>query len=199
MKTNSEIRALARQSLSGNWTMPVVVTLLFFILSAIQAIPWVGYLLTIFIVLPVSFSVEQLYLRFVRGDKSGLVGKMFDCFNCYGRALGTKLLTTIFIFLWSLLLFIPGIIKSYSYAMTYYIALDNPELGANECIERSMKMMKGHKGRLFLLDLSFIGWILLALLTLGIGLLWVNPYMKTARSHFYEELKAAEEVVAPAE
>lgn len=82
--------------------------------------------------------------------------------------------------------------------MTYYIALDNPELGANECIERSMKMMKGHKGKLFLLDLSFIGWILLALLTLGIGLLWVNPYMKTARSHFYEELKAAEAAV-PAE
>jgi len=199
MKTNSEIRALARQSLSGNWTMPVIVTLLVFVLSAVQSIPYIGFLLSIFVVLPVGFSVEQLYLRFVRGDKNGLVGKMFDCFNCYGRALGTKLLTTIFIFLWSLLLCIPGIIKSYSYAMTYYIALDNPELGANDCIERSMKMMKGHKGRLFLLDLSFIGWFLLGLLTLGIGLLWVVPYIQTAHSHFYEELKAAEEVAVPAE
>lgn len=199
MKTNSEIRALARQSLSGNWTMPVIVTLLVFVLSAVQSIPYIGFLLSIFVVLPVGFSVEQLYLRFVRGDKNGLVGKMFDCFNCYGRALGTVLLTTIFVFLWSLLLFIPGVIKSYSYAMTYYIALDNPELGANDCIERSMKMMKGHKGRLFLLDLSFIGWFLLGLLTLGIGLLWVVPYIQTAHSHFYEELKAAEEVAVPAE
>lgn len=200
MKTNSEIRALARQSLSGNWTMPVVVTLLLLaITGGSNSIPYVGFLLSIFLLMPINFSVEQLFLRFVRGEKEGLIGKMFDCFNCYGRALGVKLLMTIFVFLWSLLFCIPGIIKSYSYAMTYYIALDNPELGANACIERSMKMMKGHKGRLFLLDLSFIGWILLGLLTLGIGLLWVIPYMKTARSHFYEELKAAEEVVAPAE
>lgn len=115
MKTNSEIRALARQSLSGNWTMPVIVTLLLFMLSVVSGIiPYIGFLLSVFVVMPITFSVEQLFLRFARGDKNGLVGKMFDCFNCYGRALGTKLLTTIFIFLWSLLLFIPGIIKSYS-------------------------------------------------------------------------------------
>lgn len=69
MKTNSEIRALARQSLSGNWTMPVLVTLILLIVSGISAIPYLGSLLVIFIFLPINYSVEQLFLRFARGEK----------------------------------------------------------------------------------------------------------------------------------
>lgn len=197
MKTNSEIRALARQSLSGNWTMPVLVMLILLIVSGISAIPYLGSLLAIFILLPINYSVEQLFLRFARGEKNNLIEKMFDCFNDYGRALGTSLLVVIYIWLWTLLLIIPGIIKGYSYAMTYYIALDHPELNAEQCIQRSMKMMSGHKMKLFLLDLSFIGWILLCILTLGIAALWVQPYINVAHSHFYQELKAAEEQIAP--
>lgn len=197
MKTNSEIRALARQSLSGNWTMPVLVMLILFIVSGISAIPYLGSLLVIFIFLPINYSVEQLFLRFARGEKNNLIEKMFDCFNDYGRALGTSLLVVIYICLWALLLIIPGIIKVYSYAMTYYIALDHPELNAEQCIQRSMKMMSGHKMKLFLLDLSFIGWILLCILTFGIAKLWVQPYINVAHSHFYQELKATEEQIAP--
>lgn len=189
MQPNSELRALARQSLSGKWTMLALVTLLLLVISGASGI---GIVTTIFIFLPINFSVEQLFLRFVRGEEDNLIEKMFDGFNCYGRALGVELLRAIYILLWSLLFYIPGVVKSYSYAMTYYIALDNPELGAEECINRSMKMMNGHKMELFLLDLSFIGWILLAILTFGIGLLWVAPYMKVAHCHFYEELKASE-------
>ncbi len=91
-----------------------------------------------------------------------------------------------------MLLYIPGIIKSYSYAMTYYIAQDEPELSAEKCICKSMDMMKGHKMELFLLDLSFIGWILLCILTGGIALLWVEPYYLSARAAFYEELKESQ-------
>lgn len=189
MVTNKEIKSLALQSLSQNWTMPVLTTLLFLALNSSSAIPYVGSLISILLILPLSYGFNQLFLKFIRGEKKDTVNNLFSGFEKYGRALGVTFLKAIFIFLWSLLLIIPGIIKSYSYAMTLYIALDNPELDANECIERSMKMMDGHKMDLFLLDLSFIGWMLLCILSLGIGFLWLVPYMQCSHSHFYEELK----------
>lgn len=129
-----------------------------------------------------------IFLKNLRGE--GLeVGKMFDGFQDYGRILGTMLLIAVYTFLWTLLLVIPGIIKSYSYRMTIYVLNDQPELSFNGAIEKSMDMMKGHKMKLFLLDLSFIGWALLSIITLGIGVLWLYPYMLSASAAFYEDLK----------
>jgi uncharacterized membrane protein len=96
----------------------------------------------------------------------------------------------ILITLWSLLLVIPGIIKSLSYAMTMYIVKDHPELTVNEAIDLSKDMMYGHKYDLFYLYISFIGWYLLSILTLGIGTFWLMPYIQTAQASFYEDVKA---------
>ena len=90
-----------------------------------------------------------------------------------------------------MLLFIPGYIKAFSYAMTPYILKDNPEMKNNAAIEESMRMMDGHKLELFMLDLSFIGWVILSILTCGIGLLWLIPYINMAHVNFYEDLKKA--------
>jgi uncharacterized membrane protein len=92
-----------------------------------------------------------------------------------------------------MLLVIPGIVKFYSYAMTPYLRYENPMLSAETLICKSMKMMNGHKMKLFLLDLSFIGWLLLCILTLGIGFLWLIPYMQSARAAFYEDLRITTE------
>jgi hypothetical protein len=92
------------------------------------------------------------------------------------------------ILLWSLLLVIPGIIASYRYAMTAYILAENEELSVMEAISLSKKMMKGNKWKLFCLELSFIGWTLLCILTLGIASLWVNPYIEAAKAAFYREV-----------
>jgi uncharacterized membrane protein len=73
--------------------------------------------------------------------------------------------------------------------MTAYIAEDNPELGPKECIDQSQAMMQGHKMELFILDLSYIGWILLGFVSFGIGFLWISPWMEMAHIRFYEELK----------
>ena len=100
------------------------------------------------------------------------------------------ILTGIYTFLWTLLLIVPGIIKSFSYAMTAFVLRDNPELKFNGAIEKSMKMMDGHKFDLFYLYLTFIGWGFPSILTLGIGLLWFVPYMQSALAHFYEDVKA---------
>lgn len=84
----------------------------------------------------------------------------------------------------------PGIIKAFSYAMTPFILRDHPDLRYNGAIELSMAMMRGHKADLFWLYLSFIGWFLLCILTLGIGYFWLEPYMTSSMANFYEEVKA---------
>ncbi len=189
MKTNSEIRAVAREELKGNWTNPVLATLIYVaICVAISIIPLAGRIINLFVEIPFGLAFVVALLLFIRGDKQNVINNMFKIFANYGRTLSVSLLTAIFTLLWTLLLIIPGIIKSYAYAMTYYISQDNPELGADECINKSITLMNGHKMDLFLLDLSFIGWLLLGVLSCGIGLLWVIPYMQTSRAIFYEEL-----------
>ena len=95
----------------------------------------------------------------------------------------------LYICLWSLLLIIPGIVKYYAYAMTPYIMAEKPNLSINEAITKSREMMKGHKWQLFWLDVSFTGWMLLSILTLGIALVFVWPYYSAARAEFYKEIK----------
>lgn len=105
-----------------------------------------------------------------------------------------KILTYIFTYLWGLLLVIPGIVKSYSYSQSYFIYKDLAThkdvrtMGATSFISESRNLMKGHKARLFWLDISFIGWYLLGFLTLGIGLLWINPYVQATKAAFYDDL-----------
>lgn len=101
----------------------------------------------------------------------------------------TLFLRAVYTLLWSLLLIIPGIVKACSYAMTPYILYDNPKLQGNAAIELSMRMMRGHKMKLCVLYLSFIGWFLLCILTLGIGFLWLKPYVQASKAAFYEDVK----------
>ena len=103
-----------------------------------------------------------------------------------------RIVTTLYIFLWSLLFIVPGIIKSISYALTGYILADNPELSANEAITRSRDLMRGNKLRLFLLCLSFFGWIVLSVFTLGIGLLWLCPYVNATMAAFYRSVSGTD-------
>lgn len=93
-----------------------------------------------------------------------------------------------FTILWSLLLFVPGIIKGLSYSMSYFILKDRPELSPAEAIKESMRLMNGHKADLFILQLSFIGWTILGLITV-IGFIWVIPYINTSIAAFYEQLR----------
>lgn len=101
----------------------------------------------------------------------------------------TMLLKDIFIFLWSLLLIIPGIIKAYAYSMVPYILADNPNIGVRKAIALSNEMTMGHKFDMFVLDLSFIGWYLLGTIALGIGVLFVMPYENATKAELYLVLR----------
>jgi uncharacterized membrane protein len=134
-----------------------------------------------------AYALNIAFLRLLRKNPQEL-GYLFQEFN--SRVYVTTLLTMVYTLLWTLLLIIPGIIKAYSYSMTYYVLEDNPELSGDKAIEESMRIMSGHKWALFWLHLTFIGWALLCILTLGIGFFWLVPYMNTAQAAFYEDIKA---------
>ena len=115
---------------------------------------------------------------------------LFSQFDRFGTGFAQRFLRGLYELLWGLLFLIPGIIKSYSYAMMPFILAENPHLSASEAISRSQELMDGHKSDLFILDLSFIGWILLCMLTLNLGNLALNPYRNAAYAAFYRQLLA---------
>ena len=187
-------REAAWAQLKGNWKPVVVFTLVYnLVMGVAQFIgstsDLVSILISLFILVPLAYGYNVAFLDFKRTVQAVKIEQLFDGFKDYSRVVLTGLLQGIYIFLWTLLLIVPGIIKSLSYSQTNYILRDYPELKNNAAIELSMAMMKGHKFDYFCLILSFIGWILLGILTLGIGLLWVSPYIATASAHFYEHVK----------
>lgn len=139
-----------------------------------------------------TLGFAQMALTAARTEKVRF-GQLFDGFKNYGSSLALYILILIFTFLWTLLLIIPGIIKSYSYSMSYFILADHPQMPANHARKYSIELMKGNKWRLFCLDFSFIGWILLSILTLGILSFWIVPYRETARAEFYRYLVSEDE------
>lgn len=148
-------------------------------------------LLFIMVILPLVVGLVNAFHRLlVRNDTELVANTLHLAFSNYWHKVWGMLWMYILTVLWSFLLIIPGIIKAFSYAMTPYILEDCPELTATEAIHRSRMMMHGHKFDLFWLYLSFIGWWLLSILTLGIGFIWLMPYMQTAAAGFYEEVKA---------
>ena len=198
--TNYKNRALA--SLKGKWEKGILATLIYGVITSIPTVPTAFFAqdefsfgsnlwntICFLVLLPLMWSVVVYFLSIIREEYLGYE-KLFDGYKDWKRIGLTKLLQVIFTFLWSLLLIIPGIIKAYSYSMTDYIMRDDPSLIGNDAIEMSMKMMEGHKMELFKLHLSFIGWVILSVITCGIGFLFLAPYVGTAQAHFYEDLKA---------
>ena len=202
MKTISEYKDMALQSLEGKWGKAAIATLIVFIILELfgsspsffmDPIPSMVLQGVIsLLLLPLAWGHFIFFLRLIR-DENLDYGHLFDGFNQYFRIFLAELLRGIYILLWALLLIIPGLIKEYSYAMTEFILKDNPEMSGEEAICESMRLMQGHKMQLFLLDLSMIGWLILSILTLGIGLLFLMPYNYTAHAHFYEDLKAEQQ------
>lgn len=123
-------------------------------------------------------------------DEPADIENIFDGFKRIPTVLGMQFMKGLFIFLWRLLFFIPGIIAFYRYKISLFILADNPEMKAMDAISLSKKMMKGNKGKLFLMHLSFIGWFLLMPFTICIGFFWLIPYITTSEACFYNNVKA---------
>lgn len=203
MRTNSDLRAAGRASLSGRWTEAAMLTFVYLLITGLFSATFVGAAnlwkqgsgsVFSLLLLPLVWGYAMTFLANYRheDDDPFDIGHLFDGYHGgqFLRIFTTFLLMYVYVMLWSLLFIIPGIIKGLSYAMTPFILRDRPDLKNNAAIELSMDMMQGHKADLFWLCLSFIGWIILSCLTLGIGFFWLQPYMSASMAAFYESLKA---------
>ena len=216
MKTNQELKNSALAALKGNWAPAVLGAIFFTFATCLITSPGYcanmaafdmpffdsinpkllkifsnsSFLLNFFLLYPLSLGYSVAHKELLQnGDAAITRNTVRLAFSDYVRNAVSILLVYLYTILWTLLFIVPGIIKGLAYSLTPFIVKDNPQLSPNQAINLSMKMMKGHKFDLFYLYLSFIGWILLAMLTLGIGLLWVIPYMQTSMAAFYLDVK----------
>lgn len=154
-----------------------------------QSIAIVTNIALTLLVIPLSLGLITYFLNFAK-NKDVKISALFESYkNSFGNSILMSVLIGIYTFLWSLLLVIPGIIKAYSYSMSFFIMAENPKISANDAIAKSQELMNGHKWEYFILQLSFLGWILLATFTCCIGYLWLTPYMQTTISDFYLKIK----------
>jgi len=166
----------------------------------VPLIPVINNVLTIAVLLaagPFALGFAGFFLKRIRGEQIS-IENIFDGFKRFFTSFLLMFFTALFIFLWSMLLIIPGIVKAFGYSMAFYIMYDNPEIKPREALKKSQIMMKGYKWKLFLLYLSFIGWAILCLFTFGIGFLWLYPYIYLSIANFYENLKRHQENSQPA-
>lgn len=188
MIKRSEMKQIAKDSLKGNHWTAVGVSLVGNLITGVVGSTGIGSIFT-----PVlGFGLDAFYKDLV-GKKEAKFETLFtETFNGFLKKWGTVWLVALYTFLWSLLFCIPGIIKTYAYSMTTFILLEHPEMGINEAITESRRMMNGYKWKLFVLDLSFILWRLLCMIPVAgmvLNVLYVTPYVAATRASFYEELK----------
>ena len=197
--TNSEIKEWAKGKIKGKlWTLlPVILvagllTSLSFTYTngdgskTVVSFGWLFYF--------VEVGLAYYMVKFIT-DQDAQFNDLFHFSNDFGRCLVTNLLQSIFVILWTFLLIIPGIMKAFAYSLVPYLLADEKykDLGYREILKKSEEMMNGHKMNYFILNLSFIGWYLLSILTLGILLIWIIPYHQTAAVKFLNDVKESRE------
>ena len=216
---NSEYRRIARENLKGNYWQSVVVACIAMVSGAVMAggsmfnvqmdaeelrtIPaiFVQYFMLIgtisgivsFIGFIIGGTIQLGYARYLirQHDHASFdLPDMFSQFERFKDGFMQNFLRSLYTVLWGLLLLIPGIVKHYAYSMTPFIMIENPQMTASEAITASKELMNGHKGELFMLDLSFIGWDILAGLTANIGCIFLSPYRHAAYAAFYKNITA---------
>ena len=216
---NKAIRLEARRLLAGKWEKLALVWLILYAIDNVlySLISWTlililiifliitgpfNYMYLILLILssivvtiipiiiagPFTLGINAIFLKIWRKEDFK-IEEMFNGFKDFGRSLGTYLLMTLYILLWSILLIVPGIIAAISYSMTFFILAENPNIKAADALRLSKQMMYGHKTQYFMLMLSFIGWFLLSILTFGIGLLFLYSYITMASTIFYQQIK----------
>lgn len=202
MKTFYEYRAQAREALQNRWGEAAIVSLIILVAAMVISIPsfmaeWAGSITTVLsvLILPLQYAYYISLLERTRGGEEELTRFTLQYAINHAYANTRFLVAGLLIMLISMVLAIftlgiGAIIVNYMYSMVPYLLHDYPELTPREAMKISREMMSGQKWNLFVLDLTFIGWILLSILTAGIGMIFVEPYMSTTRAAYYEDLKS---------
>ena len=193
-KDNVVLMQMARESLKGKWSIAIPTFLIYIIITAsLQGIGEIfplANLISLIISGPIALGITIFSLNIAR-DKELKVEQLFEGFENFWTSVGAYILMLIFILLWSILLIIPGIIAAISYSMTFFIIAEDESIDAIEALKKSKEIMYGHKWKYFCLMLRFIGWALICILTLGIGFIWLLPYIQVTTVKFYEDIQVA--------
>ena len=194
---NRELMQAARETLRGRWGLaigvPFLIGLIQLAVKLLGYIPLIGFVFSIaawLIAGAFALGLTVFWLSLSRTG-NGSLDQAFSGFQRFGTAFLAALLMVIFTLLWTLLLIVPGIIASYRYSQTWFVLADNPQMDALDAIRRSKLLMQGNKWKYFCLGWRFFGWLQLGILSLGIGMLWLAPYMRMSYAKFYDDLKPA--------
>ena len=198
MKTaNKVLMEQALNTLSGKWKLAVSTFLVYLLISVgIQVIPVLGIIAGLILAGPLTLGLSNFSLSFSRNQNAQLE-QLFESFDRFRIALTAYITIIVYVVLWLLLLIVPGILAALSYSQTFFILADDNSISARDAMNKSKAMMKGKRYDLFCLGCRFIGWGLLCIITLGIGLLWLIPYMHISFAKFYDDLKNNTAVVEP--
>lgn len=198
MFQRSAFKLQARQSLSTQFSKTLLVTFFILLVSYLLAIAEyfsanpafsLGLSLVQFIISgPILLAALTYFLHLAKYDQAN-TNYFFTSFSSIGRAVPALLWRTFKIFLWTCLLIVPGIIKNYAYSQYFFILAEQPKINFNKALKTSEKITKGYKMELFMLDLSFLGWLILSTLTCGLALFYVLPYYLLTKAHLYHYLK----------
>lgn len=204
MINRQQIKTEAKNHLKGNWKYPIFISLVVLILSSLfnfkssmtyvtgiqlnqtdQIFSWIWYVFSFII----SVAASYFYLSFIREREKTNFQTFLDGFDLFFKAILTFLMLVLRIFAWSLLLIIPGIIKAFAYSQVGYIIADFPGIKVNDAFKMSSLITNGYKLDIFVFYLSFLGWLLISIVTFGIASIWISPYIDTASTKLYLRLK----------
>lgn len=191
MIKNAEITKKARVALKNNWINPILLVVLFYLTTGLPSWihPYFAMVISWFLIPVLTIGLCKFFLEST-GRKDVEIELLFSEYKRFLTAFVAYLVIGLGITIGICLLIVPGVIFGIAASQTFYILAEDPNISAMDAIKLSIKMMKGKKWKYFLLSCRFIGWLLLGILTLGIGLLWVLPYAYMSATIFYQEAKA---------
>lgn len=187
-KENVLLMKEAREALVGKWGVAVGTFFIYILISIILSnFRNVGSTISLIITGPLMLGIAIFSLSLARKQEAKLE-QIFEGFKRFGTSLVAYILIIVFTLLWMLLLIVPGIIAAISYSQVFFILADDKFISASDAIKKSKTMMFGYKWKYFYLCCRFLGWFLLSILTLGIGMLWFLPYVYVTMAKFYDDL-----------
>ncbi|MGL5381287.1 DUF975 family protein [Clostridium sp.] len=200
MLTRIELKRKSKDQLRGNWGKAIVATLIVTLITSLgvtvsrffedgSGITITTDLIAIFFGGVFTVGLSKFLLNFTDGADKANISDILSGFSIYFKTLGLYLLYGLIVCIGCILLVVPGIIFSLMFYQAFFILAEDNEKGIIQCLKESANLMKENKLDFFVLQLSFIGWIIISILTLGIGYIWLQPYMSLTEANYYLELK----------
>ena len=218
MFDRKKYKKYARLQLKGRRKTPVLMTIIWLVLITLLELPelkdfdfWQSYkvlidnqtvtnldkgsylselraMLSILIEYIIIFAQLHVYKKMSSSPSPVPISDFTDGFNNWARAILAGLWETLWTFLWMLLFIIPGIVKHYAYSQTKFLVTEYPELSVTKAMKVSMTITRGNKANLFVMELSFLGWAILAMIPCGLGLIWLVPYVSMTKTNAYHSM-----------